>query len=169
MGTRIVAVVVACLCSTVFAPNVLGQEGIGLPKLNPFKKEAADAPSDAGESALRLPNLPTPTLPSLPPLPSFTLPKFDLSKFSLTTKNSGGSTPSTWTKFNQGTKRLFSKTKSTLMSWTTESGTADRSSGQRVARRNSKPSIVSRLFNPDAEEDKIDSVNRYLALPRPSP
>ena len=133
-------------------------------------------------SKLSLPKLPKPSLPK-PSMPKFELPKLKMPKISMpkwtkkeASRNAG---PSPWEKLNSGTKRMFAKTRSTLMPWATNgkppvrraTGSRTRvasNRGSRAASSGEKRSIFS-SFLPSAEPEAkpILTTSDFLSQPRP--
>ena len=122
------------------------------------------------------PSLPKPKLPALPKpsLPKLSLPTWGSAKS--TVKPRASDEPSTWEKFNSGTKTFFTKTKQTLMPWTSDDETSSarkktppaRSTARtssRKAKTEKKPFFSSWLETRE-EEKPIKTVNDYLAQPR---
>ena len=86
--------------------------------------------------------------------------------------------PSTWQRFNSGTRTFFTKTRTAIMPWTVDDKDLmeipPTGVNRRVASRTSrggrnKENLMSTIFGPKDEEKEIESVNDYLDLPRPMP
>ncbi len=167
---RTVSVVLLCSLVTVATPasQATAEDGFKFPNLIPFKSKQTRPLRNKPDRPLNLPKLPPPPSLTLPDLPTLNMPKLELPKLGVTTKRNE---PSTWTRLNRSTKNLFTKTKSALMSWGEKpsQGSPRRRGSQRVARQADKPSLMSNLFGTRSEKPEVDSVNDYLALPRPMP
>lgn len=141
-----------------------GEDGFKFSDLNPF--HTTSSRTDEGtRNGLRLPSLPSPPSlpkPSVPKFPDWSLPKLELPKAPSAVRKAN--TPSTWTRISRGTSSIFNKTKTTLMPWTAEKPRPKPSS--RVASRPEKPSFIENLFGAREREQKIETVNDYLKLPR---
>lgn len=170
-------VVLALAWAVLAAPAAAqSQEGFKLPNLNPFRKASSSTPDLAPNGfpaatepppsnwAFQLPKLPAPNLPkpTLPKLPNLTMPKLP----PLAPNGERNPGPSTWQKLSRGTKDFFSKTKSTLMPWADNKAPVRTAQAPRTVKQ---PSFVDNLFGGKREDREINSVNDYLALPRPTP
>lgn len=153
-------------------PTSSAEESFKFPNINPFRSKAVQSTEKATENKFRLPSLPAPPSlpkPTLPALPALSIPKFELPKIMASERRS--TEPSAWDRFNRSGKQFLTKTKTTLMPWSNKSAKQAAPTGTnpyRVARRPEKQSFMSNLFGTQEEEPEIDSVNKYLALPRPA-
>ena len=81
--------------------------------------------------------------------------------------------PSMWTKMNRGTKTFFAKTKDVLTPWDNEEPQRASLTGSRGFSYRSKPqkekSFLESLFQPESEEQRIETVKDFLDQPRPLP
>ena len=163
MRPNLPSVLFSLLAFAVFVDFVHAEEGFQFPDLNPFKTAStpAEIPSDNPSRPFSLPKLPSaPALPK-PTLPKLSLPKLEMPSFGNTSR---APTPSPLEKLNRGTKSLLTKTRSVLMPWSEPS-----TEGQRVAQQPKRSSFFPSWLGTRKEADEVDSVNAYLALPRPSP
>jgi hypothetical protein len=159
----LLCVLVLGLVSTVSAEEKTWK----LPKLNPFSKKGS------GRATARIAD----ESPGRFSLPKLSLPKVNLwpKRSAAPARKSGG--PSALTKLNRSSKQLLAKTKRAVTPWTWSSDRKKKptSSSARVARARgdaptgSRQPFYSGLFARKPEPKKIESVNDWLALPRPSP
>ncbi len=168
--------------------DVRGDSWFKLPNLNPFasKKKTAD---QAEKKRDEQPDFNQPAVRPETEPGSTRSPLFGSSRTTATKRPSGG--PSTWDKFNQGTKDFFTKTKHFLMPWTNKSNksstdsrratgrtgttySGSKSSDKESEKDTQKSKSIFSSFRPERlngdapkPEEKIDSANDFLRLPRP--
>lgn len=193
--TRLLWVVTVGYCGVVFTSWSAADDGVPpRPELSPFALQNADQEPPANVTQGRVvtrasddenkqggftwPSLPKPKFPALPKptLPKLPLPLWSTSK--AMEKPRMTEEPSTWQKFNNGTKSLLTKTKQTLMPWTATDEEKSPRKAASVARRPSrstsavknkpaeKKSFFSSWFTHQEEQKPIETVNDYLSLPR---
>lgn len=159
-------------------------DGGGRPITRAPVEDSRDSSSRFALPKLTLPKLPKLQMPKLqmPKLPTMTRREPRTTQPPRTTRSR--SEPSSWDKFNTGTKRFFAKTKDTLMPWTADDSATSRQrrpptglnrvasgrsrAGSSRSRTEDKPSILSALL-PDKkpEEERVESTTDFLKLPRP--
>ena len=173
MRTKSLAAVLSVITVALLAqPAVAAEDGFKFPNLNPFRSQKTGIPvpvRNKPEPTFSLPKLPSlPALPK-PNLPTLTMPKLELPSLVSSPRRNE---PSSWTRLNSSTKKMFAKTKSVLMPWSEKSIPVRSPTGsnlRRVARQPKKPSLISNWFGTRTSEPTVNSVNDYLALPRPTP
>ena len=152
------SLVVVLLAS--FATSLQADEPSFLSKLNPFDNNDAPAKSSRAsddESGFHFPKLPTPKMPDWGSKPA-----------------SRPSKPSAWTRMTTGTKSFFSKTADALNPFDDADDkpkSSTRSASRSTTRQKPKQEsggFFSWFGSKEPEEQPLDTVNDFLALPRPS-
>jgi len=156
---------------------------------NPFEQPGPDRVSasisddDEQEPGFSFPKISLPKL-KMPELkmPVLKLPKLPTreTRTSMTRTATSRSTahtrppnqPSTWEKFNQGTKSFFVKTRNTLLPWTVKEPVTSRPAARTASRDTARTSSNNRSFLPflpkkEPEPQRIESANDFFKLPRP--
>lgn len=154
---------VSCLLIAVLAPATALADGWKFPNLNPFKRTKAPATrrsvSDDGGFQLPKPSMPKMEMPKMP-------------KLGLGPQSKKSSGPSTFQRINNGTKAVFSKTKSTLMPWTKPKASVSDRPSFRTARSVSdekKGSFFPSWFSDREDEKPVRSPEDFLKQPRVMP
>jgi hypothetical protein len=131
-GWVIVGLLMVCAATPVGA-----ESSWKMPNLNPFAKDSTKPTTTKKSSGFTMPNL----------IPSWGKPS-----------KRPSSEPSTWTKFNTGTKQFFAKTKDVLTPWDDSPAT-----------KKEKKSFFTGWLTEKEEVQKPRSVSEFLAQPRPRP
>jgi hypothetical protein len=145
----------------MFVPPAMAEEGgFRLPSLNPFKSEkkrAAARVSDERSSMFSLPSLPKPSMPALP-------------SFGKSRSAPRRGQPSMISKVSDGTKGFFHKTYDVLTPWDNDKQKPPtHMGGRKKPSRSSKKESWFGWFGDEEEDYRIESVNEFLSLPRPTP
>lgn len=160
-----IAGLAAILC-VLTAATSRGDEPSVFSKLNPFAKDDAPRPSKPAddEGGLHFPKLPAPKLP-----------KVDLTPDWASRSPRRSNEPSAWSRMTTGTKNLFSKTADVLNPFddADDKKAAAAPSWRNGSRSKAKPKEKKGLSLPtwlggQPEEERPQTVNDFLALPRPS-
>lgn len=161
-------------------------DNAGRPTIRASERPTRQQSTAESESRFSLPKLSMPKLPKLA-MPKWKLPTLRMPSMSRRETQSTAravrpsNEPSSWDKFNAGTKRFFAKTKDTLMPWTAnQSQTAPPrpptgTNRVRVASRTDraaeeeKPSFFSPFLpKKEPEPRPIRSTTDFLKMPRPT-
>ncbi len=158
---------IGCVC--LLAASSALAEGWEFPNLNPFKTEQREV------SAFTPPRDYSTPMEAEPEDSGFQFPKFKMPTFGMGPKPPGQ--PSTLQKLGRGTKNFFSKTADVLTPWDKDepsvsgsrraTGVRRRYNGSTGEFKAEKKSFVPSWFSTSDEPETPQTVNSFIAQPRP--